>query len=48
MLFFLKLNKTHFQNHVEIMKFKKVLLFRFLNELLSLNKIKLIILTFAQ
>ncbi len=48
MLFFLKLNKTHFQNHVKIMKFKKVLLFRFLNELLSLNKIKLIILTFAQ
>ncbi len=48
MSFFLKLNKTHFQNHVEIMKFKKVLLFRFLSELLSSNKIKLIILTFAQ
>ena len=47
MLFFLKLNKTHFQNCVKIMKFKKVLLFRFLSELLSLNKIKLIILTFT-
>jgi len=47
MLFFLKLNKIHFQNRVEIMKFKKVLLFRFLNELLLLNKIKLIILTFT-
>jgi len=47
MLFFLKLNKTHFQNHVKIMKFKKVLLFRFLSKLLLLNKIKLIILTFA-
>ena len=46
--FFLKLNKIHFQNHVKIMKFKKVLLFRFLSELLFLNKIKLIILTFAQ
>ncbi len=45
-LFFLKLNKIHFQNHVKIMKFKKVLLFRFLNELLFSNKIKLIILTF--
>ncbi len=48
MLFFLKLNKTYFQNHVKVMKFEKVLLFRFLNELLFLNKIKLIILTFAQ
>ncbi len=47
MLFFLKLNKTHFQNRVEIMKSEKVLLFRFLSELLSLNKIKLIVLTFA-
>ncbi len=48
MLFFLKLNKIHFQNCVEIMKSEKVLLFRFLSELLSLNKIKLTILTFAQ
>ncbi len=48
MLFFLKLNKTHFQNRVEVMKFEKVLLFRFLSELLLLNKIKLIVLTFAQ
>ena len=48
MSFFLKLNKTHFQNCVEIMKSEKVLLFRFLSELLSSNKIKLIILTFAQ
>ncbi len=48
MSFFLKLNKTHFQNCVEIMKFKKVLLFRFLSELLLSNKIKLIVLTFAQ
>jgi len=47
-LFFLKLNKTHFQNHVEIMKSEKVLLFKFLSKLLLLNKIKLIILTFAQ
>ncbi len=46
--FFLKLNKTHFQNRVEVMKFEKVLLFRFLNELLFLNKIKLIVLTFVQ
>ena len=46
--FFLKLNKTHFQNHVEIMKSEKVLLFKFLSKLLLLNKIKLIILTFAQ
>ncbi len=30
------------------MKFEKVLLFRFLSELLLLNKIKLIVLTFAQ
>ncbi len=48
MLFFLKLNKTHFQNCVKIIKSEKVLLFRFLSELLFLNKIKLIILTFAQ
>ncbi len=48
MLFFLKLNKTHFQNHVEIIKSEKVLLFKFLSELLLLNKIKLIVLTFAQ
>ncbi len=48
MLFFLKLNKTHFQNCVKIMKFEKVLLFRFLSKLLLLNKIKLIVLTFAQ
>ncbi len=48
MLFFLKLNKTHFQNRVEVMKSEKVLLFRFLSKLLSLNKIKLIVLTFAQ
>ncbi len=48
MLFFLKLNKTYFQNHVKVMKSEKVLLFRFLSELLFLNKIKLIILTFAQ
>jgi len=48
MLFFLKLNKTHFQNRVKIMKSEKVLLFRFLSELLFSNKIKLIILTFAQ
>ncbi len=46
--FFLKLNKIYFQNHVKIMKSEKVLLFRFLSELLSLNKTKLIILTFAQ
>ncbi len=48
MLFFLKLNKTHFQNCVEIMKSEKVLLFRFLSKLLFLNKIKLTVLTFAQ
>ena len=48
MSFFLKLNKTHFQNRVEIMKSEKVLLFRFLSELLFLNKIKLIVLTFTQ
>jgi len=48
MLFFLKLNKTHFQNHVKIMKSEKVLLFRFLNELLFSNKIKLTVLTFTQ
>jgi len=48
MSFFLKFNKTHFQNCVEIMKSEKVLLFKFLSELLLLNKIKLIILTFAQ
>ncbi len=48
MSFFLKLNKTHFQNRVEIMKSEKVLLFKFLSELLFLNKIKLIILTFTQ
>ncbi len=46
MLFFLKFNKIYFQNCIKIMKFKKVLLFKLLNELLSLNKIKLIILTF--
>ncbi len=48
MLFFLKLNRAHFQNHVKIMKSEKVLLFRFLSELLFSNKIKLIILTFTQ
>ncbi len=48
MLFFLKLNKIHFQNCVEVMKSEKVLLFKFLSELLSSNKIKLIVLTFAQ
>jgi len=46
--FFLKFNKTHFQNCVEIIKFEKVLLFRFLSELLLSNKIKLTVLTFAQ
>ncbi len=46
--FFLKLNKTHFQNRVEITKSEKVLLFRFLSELLFLNKIKLTVLTFTQ
>ncbi len=48
MSFFLKLNKTHFQNCVKIMKSEKVLLFKFLSELLLLNKIKLIVLIFAQ
>jgi hypothetical protein len=46
--FFLEFNKTHFQNHVKVMKFKKVLLFRFLSELISFNKVKLIVLTFTQ
>ena len=47
-LFFLKLNKTHFQNCLKVMKSEKVLLFRFLSELLLSNKIKLIVLTFTQ